>query len=401
MTSPSEPIRLTRRRTALLAVPAAAAAATAATALRSEPAEARPPAGRVRLRRDPGSVVRAAEVDVATDPGPMARGGTLVASLASDRFGLVALTWRKGEAAPDLQLRVRRGGDWRPWQKVHVLHDGPNSGNREADGDREGSDLVWARDADAVQVRRASGRVPAGLRVVLIDPGMRDADDAPDSPSLTRAARRNAKGRPTKPPLRGRRLWGADERLTSGRPSYCNRLQQVHLHHTVNANDYGKKDVPGLIRGMYRYHTQSLGWSDIGYNFLVDRFGRIWVGRKGGPTKLVRGAHTLGFNHTSVGIAVIGNMEAGRPSDRTVTAIVMLAAWKLRKAGKSPIGRSKVRSEGSDRFAPGRVVWLPRIDGHRDTNETACPGIKLYNRLPEIRRRAQRRWKRGVKQNRG
>jgi len=395
MTSPSEPIRLTRRRTALLAVPAAAAATAAATALRTDPAEARPPAGRVRLRRDPGSVVSAAEVDVAQRPGPMARGGTLVASLAADRFRLVALTWRAGEPTPDLELRVRRDGDWQSWTPVRVLHDGPTATNAEADGGREGSDLVWARDADAVQVRRASGRVPAGLRVVLIDPGSRDEDAATDSPSLMRATRRSAKGKPTKPPMRGRRLWGADERLSS-RPSYCRRLQQVHLHHTVNANDYSRSDVPGLIRGMYRYHTQSLGWSDLGYNFLVDRFGRIWVGRKGGPTKLVRGAHTLGFNHTSVGIAVIGNMETAPPSTRTVTAIVMLAAWKLRRANKDPMGDSKVRSEGSDRFAPGRVVWLPRIDGHRDTNETACPGTKLYNRLPEIRRRAHRRWKRGT-----
>ena len=33
---------------------------------------------------------------------------------------------------------------------------------------------------------------------------------------------------------------------------------------------------------------------------------------------------------------------------------------------------------------------LPVIDGHRDTNDTACPGQRLYDRLPTIRRRAAR-----------
>jgi hypothetical protein len=47
-----------------------------------------------------------------------------------------------------------------------------------------------------------------------------------------------------------------------------------------------------------------------------------------------------------------------------------------------------VTSEGSDRFRAGRTVKLPVIDGHRDTNDTACPGRHLYAALPKVRRRA-------------
>jgi uncharacterized protein with LGFP repeats len=139
---------------------------------------------------------------------------------------------------------------------------------------------------------------------------------------------------------------------------------------------------------MYRYHTKNLGWSDIGYNFLVDRFGRSWVGRAGGPAKPVRGAHTLGFNHASTGVAVIGNFESKRPKGDVVTAIVHLAAWKLHMYGRHPRGWTNVWSHGSDRFPAGRKVRLRVIDGHRDTNYTACPGKYLYKRLPDIRRRA-------------
>ena len=118
---------------------------------------------------------------------------------------------------------------------------------------------------------------------------------------------------PPRPELRTRRDWGADPRWRNGRPHYLDGLKQVHVHHTATGNSYSRDDVPGLIRGMYRYHTQSLGWFDIGYNFLVDRFGRAWVGRSGGPGRLVRGAHTLGFNEDSVGIAMIGTLTSQRP----------------------------------------------------------------------------------------
>ena len=98
------------------------------------------------------------------------------------------------------------------------------------------------------------------------------------------------------PVLLGRRDWAADESWRNGDPRYNDTIEQAHVHHTANSNDYGEQDVPALMRGMYWYHTHSLGWSDIAYNFVVDRFGRAWVGRAGGVNRPVRGAHTLGFN---------------------------------------------------------------------------------------------------------
>jgi uncharacterized protein with LGFP repeats len=183
----------------------------------------------------------------------------------------------------------------------------------------------------------------------------------------------------------GRKVWGADESWRNGGPRYNQTIEQVHVHHTANSNDYSETDVPALLRGIYRYHTMSLGWSDIAYNFLVDRFGRTWVGRAGGASLPVRGAHTLGFNATSTGIAALGNYETTEPTAETLAAIVRLAAWKLAPYGRDPEGTASVTSEGSDKFLAARVVQLPVIDGHRDTNDTACPGQHLYDQLPTIR----------------
>ncbi|WP_447643121.1 N-acetylmuramoyl-L-alanine amidase [Nocardioides zeae] len=229
--------------------------------------------------------------------------GRRSATVAGDPFSSVALTWRSG--SPALSLRVRGlDGVWQPWQAIGHLHDGPTVGTAEWRAARRTSatGLTWVGDADAIEVA-ADGPV-ADLRVEMLDAAAAElpepaggvsARTAPMSRVYTRAS------------------WGADESLRTGSPTYLDHLQQVHVHHTAGANSYAVDDVPRLLRSMLAYHTQTLGWSDIGYNLLVDRFGRAFEGRAGGAKRLVRGAHTLGFNHTSCGIALMGNYETARP----------------------------------------------------------------------------------------
>jgi hypothetical protein len=302
---------------------------------------------------------------------------------------MVALTWR-GDLDATLRVRTRSRGTWSEWQVLRAMEDGPDPDVAEGTLERRGVHPLWVPRSDGVEVLVTGERRPDALRLVLIDPGRLDSDDS-ETPSLPQQRPGSARGgkrrRAPRPALRSRRDWGADESLREGKPVMCRTIQQVHVHHTASGNDYSRREVAGLIRGFYRYHTQSLGWSDLGYNFLVDRFGRTWVGRAGGPGRPVRGAHTLGFNHTSVGVAVIGNFEGRRVPDRVVTALVRLAAWKLDAYGRRPRGKARVYSKGSDLYPTG-WVRLKVIDGHRDTNQTACPGEELQKRLPEIRRRA-------------
>jgi uncharacterized protein with LGFP repeats len=97
-----------------------------------------------------------------------------------------------------------------------------------------------------------------------------------------------------------RREWGADPRLGDEcfEPVYGSSVRAVVLHHTVNSNDYSRSDAPAIVRSILAYHTQGQGWCDIGYNFLVDRFGRIYQGRRGGVRLPVRGAHAGDYTPT-------------------------------------------------------------------------------------------------------
>jgi N-acetylmuramoyl-L-alanine amidase/FG-GAP-like repeat len=195
-----------------------------------------------------------------------------------------------------------------------------------------------------------------------------------DDPAA-RKGQRSAPAVTAKPRIFSRAQWGADESI---RDKGSLRYHEVHagfVHHTVTANEYSREQVPSIIRGIYAYHVKTRGWSDIGYNYLVDRFGRVWEGRAGGVDRPVVGAHTLGYNDYSFAMSALGNFETTKPTDPMVTAYNKLFAWKLGLHGVD--AASTKQRVGSSTFQA--------INGHRDAGQTACPGKYLYARLGDIR----------------
>ena len=128
----------------------------------------------------------------------------------------------------------------------------------------------------------------------------------------------------------------------------------MFVHHTASASSYSAADVPSLIRGFYRFHVLSRGWFDIGYNYLVDRYGRIYEGRSGGITNNVRGAQVAGFNTGSAGVALIGNYGSAAPTEAQSTALRDIVAWRLDLAHVDPLSTQRLISAGGDRYAAGR-----------------------------------------------
>lgn len=193
-----------------------------------------------------------------------------------------------------------------------------------------------------------------------------------------------------RPRIVTRRGWGANEKLRERNFVYTKRVKAAFVHHTATGNGYRCAQVPSLIRGIYRYHVKSMGWRDIGYNFLVDKCGNIYEGRAGGVAKPVLGAHTLGFNTNSMGIAVLGTYGHTKPSATAVRAVARLTAWKLGLYGANPRGKTYLKSGGSNLYGKGRNVRLNVISGHRDGFSTECPGRQLYRKLGSARSTAAR-----------
>ncbi|MER7478483.1 peptidoglycan recognition protein [Streptomyces sp. NPDC126510] len=193
-----------------------------------------------------------------------------------------------------------------------------------------------------------------------------------------------------RPGIVTRRGWGANEGLRESGLRYTKKVKAAFVHHTASGNKYSCSQVPSLIRGIYRYHVKSMGWRDIGYNFLIDKCGKIYEGRAGGVAKPVLGAHTLGFNSNSMGIAVLGSYGTKKPSKSAVKAIARLTAWKLGLYRMNPKGKTYLKSAGSNLHRKGKKVRLNVISGHRDGFKTECPGRKLYGKLGSARSKAAR-----------
>ena len=168
-------------------------------------------------------------------------------------------------------------------------------------------------------------------------------------------------------------------------------IKLAFVHHTVNPNGYSAAAVPSLLLGIFQYHRYVRGYWDIAYNFLVDLYGRVWEGRAGGIDSPVLGAHAGGYNAESTGVAVLGDFMNVVPSPNAIQALERLLAWKMSLHGRPTHGAVTVVVDPGDAFytpfAPGSHVSLPRIAGHRDGDQTDCPGNAFYARLPSIRPR--------------
>ncbi|MFI7291730.1 N-acetylmuramoyl-L-alanine amidase [Streptomyces anulatus] len=188
-----------------------------------------------------------------------------------------------------------------------------------------------------------------------------------------------------RPKIVTRKGWGADEKLRERNFAYTKSVKAAFVHHSASGNNYTCKQAPSVLRSIYRYHVKSSGWRDFGYNFAVDKCGNIYEGRAGGVAKAVLGAHTLGFNTNTMGVAVLGTYSSTNPPAAAVTAVSKLTAWKLGLFGANPKGKVTLVSGGSGKYKKGKKVKMNVISGHRDGFATECPGARLYKKLGTAR----------------
>lgn len=298
-------------------------------------------------------------------------------------FSMVGITWPEGTQPVSANVRVQRDGSWTDWQPLQVEDDhGPDPSTPEGI-QRAGTDPLWVGDATGVQASAvtSSGTTVSDAKVILIQPGVL-ATDA-DEPQASGVIQPEASRAPyPMPSMVSRKRWGADERLRShngaacARPKYTTTVQAAFVHHTADRNDYTRTQVPAMVRAMYTYHVKSRGWCDLGYNFLVDRFGRAFEGRYGGAQLPVLGAHTGSYNANSFGVALIGNFENAAPPPAMLETTARVIAWKMDANYRSP--HATIMLDGSR---------LHTVSGHRDTKATACPGQQLYSKLGWLKQR--------------
>ncbi|MET7930566.1 peptidoglycan recognition protein, partial [Streptomyces sp. NPDC005349] len=368
------------------------------------------------------------------------------------QFSMLGVSWtgatKRLHGGAQVRTRSIETGEWTAWKDLEANVD-PLEGPESGAGVRGASEPLWVGPSDGVQVQvvhkngSTSSGLPKGLQVNLVDPGVAtdaemkakpaayvapavsdsasptDSDTPTDSASPSDSAVTSAPASPSasatpstspstsaspsattptappstvpEPPITSRAGWGADESLSPDPSEYNTDVKAVFVHHSDGTNDYSCADSASIVRGIYAYHTQTNGWNDIGYNFLVDKCGTIFEGRKGGVDLPVLGAHTYGWNRESAGIAVLGDYTTTGATNAALTSVARIAAWKLGQYNADPSSTVKLTAGATQTnyfgtsFTAGSQYTFNRVSAHRDGYNTQCPGSSLYGQLPTIR----------------
>ena len=199
-------------------------------------------------------------------------------------------------------------------------------------------------------------------------------------------ARRAGGGRPkqqaapqpgTPPPIIPRAAWGADAVPPRSAPDY-GVVQMAFVHHTVTANDYTPEQSASMVLGIAKYHRDTNGWNDIGYNFLVDQYGQVFEGRAGGVEQAVIGAHAQGYNSQSTGVAVLGTFTDVPIPEAAMAAITQLLGLEAVAA------RRALRGRADDRLGRRQPEPLPVRDAGGDAAHLRPPRRRQH-RVPRRR----------------
>jgi hypothetical protein len=293
------------------------------------------------------------------------RGGPVVTQRTFELIGVEG-------ARAGTEVRARGlDGRWSEWLPVQHGHEGSRM-----------SDPVWTGPARAFEIR--SRRSPAGARVLLVDSGHGATASAK---SYVDAQLPAAAGQPK---IIARSSW-ATASCRPRVPAVFGAVDLAFVHHTVSSNSYRASQSAGMVRSICLFHKYGNGWNDIGYNFVVDRYGQIFEARAGGIDEAIVGAQAGGYNVYSTGVALLGNHSHGGPPRRTFDALAELLAWKLAVHGVDLPGTVTVQvtRQGApySRYRAGARVGLNRVSGHRDADATTCPGTGMYRQLPRLRQR--------------
>ncbi len=336
----------------------------------------------------PKPVVRTKETTV--PQAPVGAATDVVAELPQTHttsYGMVGVTWSASTTERDISVAIRSlvKGTWTPWQTLENDDDAPG------DAGRPGTEPVWVGRAEGVAVRVSSpSRTrPDDIKVLTIDPGgvseaaATTVTSAANSSSevmngtaqvSTAAATTTSDGTPAytpRPTIIMRSAWGATAGSSCSSPLTGTSTRGIVVHHTAGSNSYAKSDSAKIVRGIQAYHVKGHDWCDIGYNFLVDKYGQIFEGRRGGIDRSVRAAHSGNgeVNTYAMGVSLMGDYDKVQPSEALKTSVVKLIGWRM--------GTTYMKAKGTYKVSEKNLT-LNLIAGHRNVVGTACPGKYVY-----------------------
>lgn len=328
-------------------------------------------------------------------------------------FLLIGFSWR-GPDDPTARFRVHTGAGWTAWRPVTRERDhGPDpTGSVDPVDPVDPAGAItstrpgWAKPTGGKQAC-ADGAADVQVHLVRARPTDRNGTEGGDGFSPQRngipADAAPAAGTPVDAGetalgtarLRASYAGHRHPGRLGARPAKdetwtATSLRLAVVHHTGSgeSSTYAAADVPAMLRAVQAYHQDANGWNDIGYDLVVDRFGRIWEGRQGGIDTLTVGAR-LGHEHRQRRRRRPGGLRSAGAQHRSPERPRPGAGLEAVPPRRGPDRHRHDAARSTELFAAGQPVTLPRIVGHQDVNSTGCPGsIEQY--LPQLHGRGHR-----------
>jgi len=293
---------------------------------------------------------------------------------------VVGVRW-SGPQDAAARMRVKQD-DTSSWGEWTSLEDGLATGEVEgeqatAEADRAAGE--WASeptvllDADEVEIELSGSAQDATIESWTTQVTQADARTVAELPST--------EDNPDGLVIGRRKDWAQGmDLIPSAGPIRPSAKLGITIHHTATDAYYAEEDVPAMLRAVYRYHAHTLDWRDVGYNAMVDRYGRVWEGRSGGLENNVQGAHSYGMNYDWFGLSSLGNHEISPVPQAELQALARTSGWVLNLHG--------VDVNAKRTYSNPYLGWtrtLSTLHGHRDVYATSCPGWQLYQMFGALR----------------
>ena len=274
-----------------------------------------------------------------------------------------------------------KSGNWTKWVSLDA-----DWGPQETPTKKYWTDALFTYDASShtvLEIRLLAPIRCSGIQIDLFDgnTGQRGlGDDTQNAPFALEKSRNNCPEFPTMIP---RSDWcgGSADCSQVNAPYNVTYINATHvvMHHGASPNTY--TDGQAVVQSYYNYHVNTLGWADIGYNYLIDKYGNFYQGRQNPnlPTSDVRGAHAGASNSTSIGVNFLGNLDVSIATQVQLEKLYDLMAWWFDHKAIDVLGSSDFQTQAYG------VQNEDHFTYHNSINPTSCPGDDMISRMPNIR----------------
>jgi hypothetical protein len=147
---------------------------------------------------------------------------------------------------------------------------------------------------------------------------------------------------------------------------FSRQINSVHMHHTWRPNHSQDRGLES-IKAIWRFHTQTNGWSDIAQHITISSNGDIWTGRNWNQPPVSASGHNGNRNLGPFMFEIIGDLDLGRDhfeGCQREVALEVIARVQMRFG--LPLESLRFHNQMSLKSCPGTAIGSAKEERMRE-----------------------------------